>query len=125
VLEEIRREAALIRRESNALKALLNLSEGVSADLKRRLALAEAALTKAETLLKEASLNLERSEAALPPLREDLAKLGNELAALKRQAEESNRRLARSRKKARFWMAAAISAAAAFAAVEAGRGLAR
>ncbi|MDR2662879.1 MAG: hypothetical protein LBC31_07790 [Treponema sp.] len=122
-LEEIRREAALIRRESGALKALLNLSERESADLRKRLAAVEAALTKAEALLETASLNLERSEAALLPLREDLAKLGNELAALKLQAAESNRRLEQSRKTARFWMAAAISAAAVFAAVETGREL--
>jgi chromosome segregation ATPase len=120
-LEAIRQEAALIRRESNALKALLSLSETELTDSKKRLELVEAALTKAETLLAEASLNLEISEATLLPLQEDLAKLRNELAELKKQAEESNRRLAQSQKQARFWMTVAISAAAAFAAVEIGR----
>jgi chromosome segregation ATPase len=122
-LEEILQEAVLIRRESNALKALLSLSEAESTGLKQRLALVEAVLTKAEALLLEASQNLAQSETALLPLREDLAKLKNELAELKQQAVESNRRLAQSQKQARFWMAAAISTAAAFAAVEIGRGL--
>jgi chromosome segregation ATPase len=122
-LEEIRQEAALIRRESSALKALLSLSEAESTNLKKRLSLVEMELTKSETLLREASLNLAQSEAALIPLQQDLAKLKNELAELKKQAIESNRRLAQSQKQARFWMAAAISVAAAFAVVEIGRGV--
>jgi septal ring factor EnvC (AmiA/AmiB activator) len=120
-LETIREEAALIRRESSALKALLSLSETESAVLENRLNQVEADLTRAEALLTEASLNLETSEAALLPLQEDLEKLGNELTELKKQAEESNRRLALSQKKGRFWMTAAISLAVTFAAVELGR----
>jgi chromosome segregation ATPase len=121
LLEEIRKEAALIRRESSALGALLSLQESESAALRSRLAEVEAALSEAESLLREASLSLEKSEAALIPLREELGKLGNELAVLRKQAEESNRRLTRSARGEKFWRAAAISAAAVFAAVEIGR----
>ena len=122
-LETIRREAALIRRESSALKALLTLSEAESTDLKKRLTLVEADLTKAEALLREASLNLEQSEAALIPLQNDLGKLRNELTELKKQVEELNRRLAQSKKRERAWIAAAVSLAVTFAAVEIGREL--
>jgi chromosome segregation ATPase len=123
VLEEIRAEAALIRRESNALGTLLSLLESESAESRNRLGEVEAALSEAETLLAAASLSLEKSEAALIPLREELGKLRNELAALKRQAVESNRRLTRSTRGEKFWRAAAISVALAFAGVELWRGL--
>jgi chromosome segregation ATPase len=120
-LEGIRAEAALIRRESNALRALLNLQEHESTGLRSRLAEAEAALSEAGNLLGEASLSLERSEAALILLQEELGRLKSELAALRKQAAESNRRLTRSARREKLWRAAAISAAAAFAAVEIGR----
>ena len=125
VLESLRKEVSLIRRESNALKALLAISEQDSVTLRNRLAQVESKLSKAESLLAEASMNLEQSEAGLIPLQEDLAKLRNELAELKKQAEESNRRFLKLQKEKRFWMIAAISVTVVFTAVEIGRGLAK
>jgi SMC interacting uncharacterized protein involved in chromosome segregation len=121
-LEEIRAEAALIRRESIALRELLMILETGSAELKGRLEKVETALTEAETLLRGASLSLEKSEAELIPLRGELGKLGNELAELKKAAVESNRRLRQSERTVKFWKIAAISVGLAFAAVEIGRG---
>jgi len=125
MLENLRQEAALIRKESAALKNLLALSMKDLTDLRNRLARVETALSRAEALLAEASLNLEQSEAALLLLREDLAKLGIELAELKKQACESNRRFQQLQKEKRFWKIAAISVAAVFTVVEVGRGLAK
>jgi chromosome segregation ATPase len=121
VLERIRAEAALIRRESNALKILLNLQEDESRDLRNRLTEAGRDLIEAENSLREASLLLGQSEAALIPLQEELGRLKNELAVLRKDAAESNRRLTRSTRRERFWKIAAISVTAAFAAVEIGR----
>jgi chromosome segregation ATPase len=128
VLEGIRREASLIRAESAALRILLETSGRESAGLRNRLreveialSEAEAALSEAGSLLGEASLSLGKSEAALIPLREELGKLKSELGVLREQAVESNRRLTRSTRGERFWMAAALSVAAVFAAVEIGR----
>jgi chromosome segregation ATPase len=123
MLEEIRAEAALIRRESNALLGLLNLQENESKGLRIRLEEAGAALNEAGKSLEEASRSLEKSEAALLPLREELGRLRSELAALRKEAAESRKRLTRSTRREKFWMIAAISAAAAFAAVETGRAL--
>jgi chromosome segregation ATPase len=121
LLEEIRREASLIRTESAALRILLETLGRESAGLRSRLGEVEAALSEAGSLLDEASLSLEKSEAALMPLREELGKLRSELSVLREQAIESNRRLTRSTRGERFWKAAAISVAAVFAAVEIGR----
>ena len=121
VLEEIRAEALLIRRESTALRALLNLQENELKGLRSRLTEVETALSGADRLLGEVSRSLEKSEADLIPLREELGRLRSELSVLRDQAVESNRRLTRSTRRERFWMAAAISVAAVFAAVEIGR----
>jgi hypothetical protein len=50
-----------------------------------------------------------------------LRKLKDELGALRKQAEESNRRLTQSEKRKKFWMAAAVISFAALFLVEGGR----
>lgn len=120
-LEDLQREASLIRSESAALRILLQTLGIESAESRSQLAQAEARLNEAETLLRTASLSLEKSEADLIPLQEELGKLRTGLAELRKQAEESNRRLLNSEKQTGFWRTVAIISIVTFALVEGGR----
>lgn len=102
LLEEVRKEAALIREESQKLKTLLMLSEADCLSLQSQLMTVEQELIIV-------SQRLEQSGEDLIQLQQDLMRLKYELTALKRAAEESNSLLKKSKREARTWQVIAIS----------------